>query len=117
MSTSIGSRIGPYEVVGKLGEGGMGEVFRARDVRLNREVALKLLTEAVIAEPDRIARFQREAQVLASLVGRFYDVSHDGQRFVVIKSPAPKDLAGAAQQTLVVVANWIEELKARVSGK
>src|SRR5687768_4602981 len=67
MSLGPGTRIGPYEVVGLLGVGGMGEVLRARDTKLNRDVALKVLPEVVAADPDRLARFQREAEVLASL--------------------------------------------------
>jgi eukaryotic-like serine/threonine-protein kinase len=63
----IGTTIGAYQVIAKLGEGGMGEVYRARDAKLNREVALKVLPEAFRLEPDRLARFKREAQVLASL--------------------------------------------------
>jgi len=63
----IGAAIGGYEVTGKLGEGGMGEVWRARDAKLGREVALKLLPETVEADPERLARFEREAKVLASL--------------------------------------------------
>jgi len=62
-----GTRIGCYEVVDKLGEGGMGEVFRARDASLNRDVAVKVLPAALADDPDRLARFKREAQVLASL--------------------------------------------------
>ena len=62
-----GARIGPYEVIAPLGTGGMGEVFRARDMRLKRDVALKMLPEAFAADSDRVARFQREAEVLASL--------------------------------------------------
>ena len=61
------TRVGSYEVVGLLGVGGMGEVYRARDTRLNRDVALKILPESFALDPDRIARFTREAQVLASL--------------------------------------------------
>ena len=64
---SAGTRIGPYEVIGALGAGGMGEVYRARDTKLNRDVALKVLPEAFARDPARMARFQREAQVLASL--------------------------------------------------
>ena len=63
----IGRTIGSYEVVAKLGEGGMGEVYRARDTKLNRDVAIKVLPEAFALDADRLARFTREAQVLASL--------------------------------------------------
>jgi serine/threonine protein kinase len=62
-----GTRLGPYEILGLLGAGGMGEVYRARDPRLNREVAIKILSDTFAVEPERLARFQREAQVLASL--------------------------------------------------
>src|SRR5215211_1458529 len=64
---NAGTRIGPYEVVAAIGAGGMGEVYRARDTRLNRDVALKILPEIFAADPERLARFEREAQVLASL--------------------------------------------------
>jgi eukaryotic-like serine/threonine-protein kinase len=67
VSTAPPARIGPYEVVGVLGVGGMGEVYRARDARLQREVAIKVLPAAVTTDPERLARFEREAQVLASL--------------------------------------------------
>src|SRR5512132_36328 len=67
MRLSSGRRLGPYEVVAPLGAGGMGEVYRARDTRLKREVALKILPESFASNPDRLARFQREAEVLASL--------------------------------------------------
>ena len=62
-----GSRIASYEVLALLGTGGMGEVYRARDLKLGREVAIKLLPDQFAHDPDRLARFQREAQVLASL--------------------------------------------------
>src|SRR5688572_16435269 len=67
MSLTAGTRLGPYEVVAPLGAGGMGEVYRARDTKLNRDVAIKVLPEAFAADADRLARFAREAQVLASL--------------------------------------------------
>src|SRR5687767_10076296 len=67
MALTIGQRIGVYEVTGPLGAGGMGEVYRARDTRLGRDVALKILPEMFAADPERLARFEREAQVLASL--------------------------------------------------
>ena len=67
MSISPGTRIGPYEVIAQLGAGGMGEVYRAHDTKLNRDVAIKVLAEMVATDPERIARLRREAQVLASL--------------------------------------------------
>jgi serine/threonine protein kinase len=67
MPLSQGTRFGPYEVVAPLGAGGMGEVYRARDTKLGRSVALKVLPELFSTDPDRLARFTREAQVLASL--------------------------------------------------
>jgi serine/threonine protein kinase/Tol biopolymer transport system component len=67
MSLAVGSRIGSYQVVSRLGEGGMGVVFRARDTRLERDVAIKTLPDVFASDPDRLSRFRREAQVLASL--------------------------------------------------
>jgi eukaryotic-like serine/threonine-protein kinase len=67
LALTLGARFGPYEILAALGAGGMGEVYRARDTRLNREVALKVLPDAFANDPERLARFQREAQVLASL--------------------------------------------------
>jgi eukaryotic-like serine/threonine-protein kinase len=67
MSLAAGSRVGGYEIVSLLGRGGMGEVWRATDTRLKRQVALKVLPAAFIADPERIARFQREAELLAAL--------------------------------------------------
>src|SRR6476646_3510955 len=63
----IGKTLGSYHVLDKLGAGGMGEVYRARDAKLGRDIALKVLTDSFAADPDRLARFHREAQVLASL--------------------------------------------------
>ncbi len=67
MPLASGSRLGPYEIVSPLGSGGMGVVYRARDTKLNREVALKVLPDLFARDPERLARFQREAEVLASL--------------------------------------------------
>src|SRR5277367_790135 len=67
MALSNGTKLGPYEIVGPLGAGGMGEVYRARDAKLGREVALKVLPEAFARDAESMARFQREAKVLASL--------------------------------------------------
>ena len=67
MPLTPGARLGPYEIIAAIGAGGMGEVYRARDPRLQRDVAIKVLPEGFALDPDRLARFQREAQVLASL--------------------------------------------------
>ena len=67
MTLSPGTRLGHYEITAAVGAGGMGEVYRGRDATLNRDVAIKVLPEALAAEPERLARFRREAQVLASL--------------------------------------------------
>src|SRR3954464_1359801 len=62
-----GTRIGPYEVVGAIGAGGMGEVYRARDTKLQRDVAIKVLPPLFARDPERLARFEREARTLAAL--------------------------------------------------
>ncbi len=67
MKYAPGTKLGPYEVLAPLGAGGMGEVYRARDARLGRDVALKVLPAALANDAERMARFEREAQVLASL--------------------------------------------------
>src|SRR5947208_7505097 len=67
MALTPGARIGSYEVGSPLGEGGMGVVYRAHDTKLGRDVAIKALPDAFASDPDRLQRFQREAQVLASL--------------------------------------------------
>jgi Tol biopolymer transport system component len=67
MPLSAGTRLGPYEILAPIGKGGMGEVYRARDSKLKRDVAIKVLPEAFARDPERMARFQREAEVLASL--------------------------------------------------
>jgi eukaryotic-like serine/threonine-protein kinase len=65
MNFTPGTRIGPYEITALLGKGGMGEVYRARDAKLKRDVAIKTLPERFFSEPERVSRFQREAEVLA----------------------------------------------------
>ena len=82
MSLSAGTRIGSYEVIRSLGAGGMGEVYRARDTRLKRDVALKILPESFATDPDRLARFQREAEVLGALnhplIAHIYGIEDGG---------------------------------------
>jgi eukaryotic-like serine/threonine-protein kinase len=100
MALSPGTRVGPYEVMGTLGAGGMGEVYRARDAKLGRDVALKLLPPAFASDPERLARFNREAQVLASLnhphIAQIYgfEESGDVRAFVMelVEGPTLADL-------------------------
>jgi serine/threonine-protein kinase len=75
-----GARLGSYEILDRVGAGGMGEVYRAQDPKLKRVVAIKVLPEALAAEPDRVSRFEREAQVLASLNHPNIAVIHDFQQ-------------------------------------
>jgi len=78
MALAVGTRLGSHEITSLLGKGGMGEVYRARDTRLKRDVAIKILPEEFLREPDRVSRFNREAEVLASLnhsnIAAIYDL-------------------------------------------
>ncbi len=90
MPLTPGSSLGPYEIVSPLGAGGMGEVHRARDSRLGRDVAIKALPDAFARDPDRLARFEREAKLLASLshaniAGIHGLEEHDGQRYLILE--------------------------------
>ena len=90
MTLAPGARLGPYEIVAPLGSGGMGEVYRARDPRLGRDVAIKALPAAFAADPERLARFEREAKLLAALshpnVGAIYGLEEvAGQRYLVLE--------------------------------
>src|SRR5215471_2780319 len=83
-----GSKLGPYEIVSPIGVGGMGEVYRARDERLKRDVAIKVLPAAISKDPDRLRRFEREAQAAGALnhpnITAVYDVGqHEGAPYVV----------------------------------
>ena len=82
MALSPGTTLGPYTVIAKIGEGGMGEVYRARDIKLDRDVALKVLSDSFTSDPDRLARFEREAKLLASLnhanIGHIYGLEEAG---------------------------------------
>jgi Tol biopolymer transport system component len=88
MAIPSGTRVGAYEVIAPLGLGGMGEVYRARDHRLQRDVALKVLPAAVGQDPDRLARFAREARMLAALnhpnIAVIYDLEEDGDRRALV---------------------------------
>src|SRR5437868_1189602 len=90
MPLTLGTRLGSYDIVAPLGVRGMGEVYRARDTKLGRDVALKILPPSVADDPDRIARFKREAQVLAALnhphIAAIYGFDADGAtQFLVME--------------------------------
>src|ERR1700704_6651648 len=98
MPLSPGTRLGPYEIGAPLGAGGMGEVYRARDTKLNRDVAIKVLLPSVANDPDRLARFSREAQVLASLnhpnIAHIHGLEQaDGVTALVLELVEGEDLA------------------------
>src|SRR5690349_4015092 len=82
MALVAGTRLGPYEIVAPIGSGGMGDVYRARDTRLDRTVAIKVLNSALVASPDLKARFEREARAISQLnhpnICTLHDVGHDG---------------------------------------
>jgi len=85
-----GTRLGVYEILSLLGSGGMDEVYRAKDSKLGRDVALKMLPAIFTSDPDRVARFRREAQVLASLnnphIAQIYGLDEaDGTQFLVLE--------------------------------
>src|ERR1051326_4126283 len=106
MPLAAGTKLGSYEIIGPLGKGGMGEVYRGKDTKLDREVAIKILPVALARDPDRLARFEREAKVLASLnhpnIATIYGLldSPEGQAIAMelvegetLKSPVPLDTA------------------------
>ncbi|MGA2880272.1 MAG: protein kinase [Bryobacteraceae bacterium] len=106
MTLRAGEKLGPYELIAPIGAGGMGEVYRARDIKLEREVAIKVLPEAVARDAERLARFEREAKVLASLnhpnIAQIYGFEESGNGCALImelvpgqtlKGPLPLDTA------------------------
>ena len=108
MPLTAGSSLGPYEVVALIGQGGMGEVYQARDTKLDRDVALKVLPEAFTADPDRLARFEREAKVLASLnhpnIGTIYGLEEaDGIRALVLELVEGPTLADRIAQGAIPI--------------
>jgi serine/threonine-protein kinase len=119
-----GTRDGTYEVVGLLGAGGMGEVYRARDTKLNRDVALKTLPELFALDSERLARFNREAQILASLnhpnIATIHGVEQaDGVHALVLELVEGPTLAERIargpvplQETLAIVRQVAEALEA-----
>ena len=124
MSLSAGTRLGPYEVLGLIGAGGMGEVYKARDTRLDRTVAIKVLPPDVSGDPERRARFEREAKTVAALnhahICVLHDVGdHEGQMFLVMEHLAGQTLAERLErgrlpleQALTVATELAEALSA-----
>src|ERR1700719_2420518 len=99
MALTAGARLGPYEILAPLGAGGMGEVYRGRDTKLDREIAIKVLPAALARDPERLARFEREAKVLASLnhpnIAQIYGVEEsDAGRALVMELVPGQTLQG-----------------------
>src|SRR5215469_9640403 len=111
--------IAHYKILSKLGEGGMGEVWRATDTKLNREVAIKILPETLAADPERLARFTREAQLLASLnhpnIAAIYGVEDRGLVLELVEGPTLAERIGAGpipvDEALPIARQIVEALE------
>ena len=108
MRVTIGTQLGSHEITAHLGTGGMGEVYRARDTKLKREVAIKILPDEFSRAPDRVSRFQREAEVLASLnhpnIASIYDLQEShGTRFLVLELVEGETLAERVKRGPIAV--------------
>src|SRR5271155_5847710 len=94
MALTSGTRLGPYEILAPIGAGGMGEVYRAHDTKLDRDVAIKVLPPSFAQDPERLARFHREAKVLASLnhpnIAQLYSVEDRALIMELVNGQAPK---------------------------
>ena len=94
MAIAAGAKLGPYQILAPIGAGGMGEVYCARDTKLKRYVALKVLPETFASDPERLARFQREAEVLASLnhpnIAQIYGVEDRALVMELVEGESPK---------------------------
>ena len=102
MPLAAGSRLGSYEIQSALGAGGMGEVYRAHDTKLGRDVALKILPDSFVHDPDRVTRFRREAQVLAALnhphIAAIYGLEEtNGAQFLILELVEGGDTRAATQ--------------------
>ena len=108
MSLEAGRQLGSYEIVSLLGKGGMGEVYRALDLKLKRDVAIKILPEEFSRDHDRVTRFQREAEVLASVnhtnIASIYDLQEtNGSSFLVLESVEGETLAERIQRVALPI--------------
>src|SRR5262247_3947240 len=113
MPLTIGSQLGSHEITALLGKGGMGEVYRARDSKLKREVAIKVLPEEFARDADRVSRFQREAEVLASLnhpnIAAIYDLQEaNDTRFLVLELVEGETLADLISRGPIPVEEALE---------
>ena len=113
MGVGIGQQLGSYALAELLGRGGMGEVYRARDTRLKRDVAIKILPEEFSRDPHRLNRFQREAEVLASLnhpnIAAIYDVAEaGGTRFLVLELVEGETLAERIERGRIPVEEVLQ---------
>src|SRR6516164_9092086 len=116
MSVDIGTRLGSLEITALLGKGGMGEVYRARDNKLKREVAIKFLPDEFSRDPARVSRFQREAEVLASLnhpnIAAIYDLDEASDtRFLVLELVEGETLADRIQRGPIPAEEALEIAK------
>src|SRR2546429_208348 len=102
MGLSAGTRLGPYEIQAPLGAGGMGEVYRARDTKLGRDVAIKILPEVFTSDPERLARFEREARMLAALnhphIGAIYGVEDAESVHALVLELVEGDTLGRSEE-------------------
>ena len=106
MSLIAGSKLGAYEILGPIGAGGMGEVYRARDTQLERDVAIKVLPRTLAGDPERLARFDYNINY------HNYDVTADGKRFLVnTNGSSLANASTAAVPPLKVMVNWNAEAK------
>jgi eukaryotic-like serine/threonine-protein kinase len=128
MTIAAGARIGPYEITAPLGQGGMGEVYKARDGRLQRDVAIKVLPPLFASDPERMARFEREAQVLAALnhpnIAQIHGVEENTGVLALVMEfvdgptlytmiPAPEI---AYQRQIQIRTRWFEEVEWMMRG-
>src|ERR1700692_1862515 len=125
MALTAGTKLGSYEVLTQIGAGGMGEVYQAHDTKLGRDVAIKVLPEAFAHDPERLARFQREAKMLAQLnhpnIATIYGLEHsDGTHYLVMELVSGENLAERVkrdgpvpvEETLTIAKQIAEALEA-----
>src|SRR5204862_5519949 len=113
MAITIGTHLGSLQITALLGRGGMGEVYRARDTKLKREVAIKILPDEFSRDPDRLSRFQREAEVLASLnhsnIAAIYDLEESGgSRYLVLELVEGETLADRLMRSPIPIEEALQ---------